>query len=77
MSCTSVNVYPDNISDRSNSMVMHHHSEISFCSVQGQSHYRFYEIFRNTETFATQISLMVHHHKTGHRDKIFLLLHMA
>ena len=48
------------------SMVIHHHqpeyhSEISFCNVQGQSHNH----FRNTETFAIQISLMVHHHKTG------------
>ena len=51
------------------SMVMHHqpgyHTEISFCYVKGQSFNRFYSIFRNTATFVTQISLMVHHHKTG------------
>ena len=59
------------------SMVMHHHqpemhhhqpeycTEISFCYVQGQSHNNFYQIFRSTETFATQISLMAHHHKAG------------
>ena len=52
------------------SKVMHHHqpeyhSEISSRYVQNQSHNRFYKIFRNTETFATQISLIVHHHKTG------------
>ena len=51
-------------------MVVHHHErenhmEIFFCYFQGQGHSHFYCIFRSTETFTTQISLMMHHHKTG------------
>ena len=51
-------------------MVMYHHepeyhTEIFFCYVQGQGHNHFYYIIGNTETFTTQISLMIHHHKMG------------
>ena len=58
------------------SMVMHHyepeyHVEILFCCFQGLSHNRFYKIFRNTETFATQINLQ---YTITRQGKILLLL---
>ena len=51
-------------------MVVHHHEpenhrEIFFCYFQCQGHSYFHCIFRSTETFTTQISLMMHHHKMG------------
>ena len=64
---TSANVHPDNtiISDRLNlvwwciimNQSLNYHTEILLYYFQGQSHNLFYKIFRNTETFATQISL--------------------
>ena len=67
----AVNVFTEQYlwSNKLNMVVHRHepenHMEIFFRYFQGQGHSHFHCIFRSTETFTTQISLMMHHHKTG------------
>ena len=66
----AVNFWPNNISDQINliwwCIIMSQRiREIFFCYFQCQGHSYFHCIFRSTETFTTQISLMMHHHKMG------------